>query len=176
MARGRQYHPTARALRALCARGSMRARHGLLQVLDLLRKLCIHPHSREHLLPCTKRAKVHRRQGNAHVSALTAEYPDSLASALAALLQPFCTQTGACKASISDFANLLCEPVIHRRPPVCDGAGFNSTADHTNPKASCVFRRLFFNWQHASQHNLFAHCASSGARGRLAPAYAPTAA
>ena len=106
------------------------------------------------------------KQGNIHVSALTAEYPGSLAAALAALLQPFCTQTGICKASISDFANLLCEPVVHRRPPVCDGTGFTSTADHTNPKASSPFQDLIQHWQqYASQHDLSPHIVHHLAQG-----------
>ena len=105
--------------------------------------------------PGARKSIAGLKQGSTHVSALTAEYPDSLAAALAALLQPFCTRTGICKASISDFANLLCEPVIHRRPPVCDGAGFNSAADHTNPKASSPFQDLVQRWQqYASQHDL----------------------
>ena len=83
------------------------------------------------------------KQGNIHVSALTAEYPGSLATALAALLQPFCTQTGICKASISDFANLLCEPIVHRRPPVCNAPA--SIAQQITPiqKPAAPFETLF---------------------------------
>ncbi|CAE7521200.1 unnamed protein product, partial [Symbiodinium pilosum] len=43
----------ARALCTLFARGGVRARDGLLQVLGLLRKLCIHSHSGMHLPPPT---------------------------------------------------------------------------------------------------------------------------
>ena len=115
--------------------------------------------------PGAHRSIAGLKQGNAHVSALTAEYPESLASALASLLQPFCTQTGTRKA-ISDFANLLCEPVVHRRPPVCDGAGFNSTADHTNPKASSAFQDLLQHWQrYAAQQDLSSHIVRHLAQG-----------
>ena len=116
--------------------------------------------------PGTHKSIAGLKQGNIHVSASTAQYPASLAAALAALLKPFCTQTGIRNASISDFANLLCEPVVHRRPPVCDGAGFNSTADHTNPKASSPFQDLIQHWQqYALQHDLSPHIVQRLAQG-----------
>ena len=140
-------------LRELCARCSHVAacEHGVnyykswafcasFASIRALACTCRHP-------PGTRKSIAGLKQGNIHVSALTAEYPDSLAAALAAILQPFCARTGTRRASISDFSNLLCEPIIHRRPPVCNGAGFNSTADHTNPKASSPFQDLIQHWQ-----------------------------
>ena len=90
---------------------------------------------------CTHPAGSHKsiaglKQGGTYISTLTAEYPASLAKALATLMQPFCTSTGKHAVRISEFANLLPEPVVHRRLPVCDGAGLRSTADPTNSSKS----------------------------------------
>ena len=71
-------------------------------------------------------------------SALTAEYPPSLASALAELMMPFVTQNGHISSSISDFADLLTEDFVPRRLRLCDGAGLHSTADHINTKANSM--------------------------------------
>ena len=70
----------------------------------------------------------------------------------------------------SDFANLLCEPIVHRRPPVCDAAGVNSTADHSNPQAASPFQDIVQQWLHI--HSLppylpwptFLHCSLASIR------------
>ena len=46
---------------------------------------------------------------------------------------PFCSSLEHKRAPLSHFSNLLPETVVHRRPPVCDGAGMNSSADASNP-------------------------------------------
>ena len=85
------------------------------------------------------------KQGGTYVSALTAEYPASHAEALASLMQPFCASTGKHAIRISEFANLLPEPVVHRRPPVA--MGLRSTADHTNPSKSSPLGDIAQHWQ-----------------------------
>ena len=95
------------------------------------------------------------KQGGIYVSALTAEYPPSLASALASLMTPFCSSTGKQSIRISDFANLLPEPVVHRRPPVCDGAGMRSAADHSKPCKSSPLNDVVQRWQaYAEEHSI----------------------
>ena len=64
----------------------------------------------------------------------TAEYPSSLAAALAELMRPFVTSTSRQNFALSDFANLLTEDFVPRRMKIVDGAGMNSTADHTAPQ------------------------------------------
>ena len=59
-----------------------------------------------------------------------------MAKQLAHCMLPFVAKAGHRRVPISQFANLLIEPYIHRRPVVCDGAGLNSNADHSNPKTS----------------------------------------
>ena len=86
---------------------------------------------------CTHAPGVHKtiaglKRDNGYVSSLTAEYPPSLARQLASLMAPFCSSSGIKRYSIRDFANLLPGPMVHRRPPVCDGAGINSSADKSN--------------------------------------------
>ena len=70
-------------------------------------------------------------------------------------MQPFCASAGKQAVQISDFANLLPEPVVHRRPPVCDGAGMHSTADHSNPSRSSPLDDVAQHWQtYAEQHSI----------------------
>ena len=91
-----------------------------------------------------------------YLSTLTAEYPLSLARQLAALMAPFCSSLGHKRAPLSHFSNLLPEPVVHRRPPVCDGAGMNSSADASNPSNDpSPLQDVIKHWlQFAAQQNL----------------------
>ena len=50
--------------------------------------------------------------GGQYVSSLTAEYPESLATALAERMAPFVSSIGHRNAPISHFANLLPEPLF----------------------------------------------------------------
>ena len=120
---------------------------------------------------CAHAPGVHKtiagpKHDHTYVSSLTAEYPGSLARQLAQLMAPFCSSSGIKRHSISDFANLLPEPVVHRRPPVCDGAGLNSTADHSNGRPSSCLQDVATQWlqcaesQSLKQH-IIAHLAQS---------------
>ena len=52
---------------------------------------------------------------------------------------PFVSQHGHRSASISsDFADFITEDFVPRRLRLCDGAGLNSTADHSTPKAGSL--------------------------------------
>ena len=86
------------------------------------------------------------------LSELTAEYPSSLASSLAALMRPFVSSAGRQNVSLSDFAQLLTEDFVPRRLRLVDGAGMNSTADHTIPKATQA-HPLASAWMQWFQHN-----------------------
>ena len=66
------------------------------------------------------------------LSQLTAEYPASLARQLAAWMARYTTSLGFQNCSISDFAQFLPETYVPRRPRLCNGAGLNSTGDHTH--------------------------------------------
>ena len=110
---------------------------------------------------CTHPPGMHRpvadvRVNNVYLSALTAEYPSSLAKQLAALMAPFCSSLGHKRVPLSHFSNLPPEPVVHRRPLVCDGAGMNSSADSSNPStAPSPLQDVITHWlQFAAQHNL----------------------
>ena len=96
-----------------------------------LRCVCEHPPGSHQVIAGAK------LQGR-YLSSLTAEYPPSLAAALATRVAPFTTSLGHHEVSIAQFANLLPEPFVHRRPAVCDGAGVNSTAEHSNARHSPV--------------------------------------
>ena len=110
---------------------------------------------------CTHSPGMHRpianvRINNVYLSSLTAEYPFRLAKQLATLKAPFCSSLGHKRVALSHFSNLLPEPVVHRRPLVCDGAGMNSSADASNPStAPSPLQDVITRWlQFAGQHNL----------------------
>ena len=105
---------------------------------------------------CTRPPGMHRPINNVYLSSLTAEYPSSLAKQLATLMAPFCSSLGHKRVPLSHFSNLLPEPVVHRRPLVCDGAGMNSSADASNPStAPSPLQDVITHWlQFANQHNL----------------------
>ena len=100
-----------------------------------------------------------------YLSALTAEYPPSLARSLAELLLPFVSQQGHCSASISDFADFITEDFVPRRLKLCDGAGLNSTADHSTPAPGGLqsLAQTFMDWfrSHDMIQPTLQHLASS---------------
>ena len=129
---------------------------------------------------CTRPPGMHRpianvRVNNVYLSALTAEYPSSLAKQLAALMAPFCSSLGHKRVPLSHFSNLLPEPVVHRRPLVCDGAGMNSSADPSNPStAPSPLQDVITHWlQFAAQRNLtqsiVSHLCQASQRWRKRP-------
>ena len=117
---------------------------------------------------CTHPPRMHKpianvRVNNTYLSSLTAEYPCSLAKQLAALMAPFCSNLGHKRVPLSHFSNLLPEPVVHRRPLVCDGAGVNSSADFSNPSTApsplqdVISLWLQFAHQHDLTHSIVSH-------------------
>ena len=110
---------------------------------------CAHP-------PGSHRPIANVRVNDVYLSTLTAEYPRSLARQLAALMAPFCSSLGRKRAPLSHFSNLLPETVVHRRPPVCDGAGMNSSADASNPSSDpSPLQDVIKHWlQFAAQQDL----------------------
>ena len=77
-------------------------------------------------------------------------------SMLASLMAPFCSSLGHKRVPLANFSNLLPEPIIHRKPPVCDGAGMNSSADFSNPSAKpSPLQDVVTHWLNfAEQQNL----------------------
>ena len=80
-------------------------------------------------------------------------------------VSPFVTSQGHRKVPLSAFSNLLAEPYVHRRPTVCDGAGLNSTADHSNPKSSPPKPLSNAIMQYLQAKNLVEDIAASLSRG-----------
>ena len=83
--------------------------------------------------PGTHRSIAGKQLHGKVVSELTAEYPSSLAAQLAHLMRPFVSSNNHQNAPLSDFADFLTEDFVPRRMKLVDGAGMNSTADHTTP-------------------------------------------
>ena len=110
---------------------------------------CTHP-------PGQHQSIANVKVSGSYLSAHTAEYPASLAKQLASLMAPFCSSFGHSLASLSSFSNLLPEPTVHRRPPVCDGAGMNSSADHSFPAENASpLQDVVTHWlQYAEQRGM----------------------
>ena len=112
-------------------------------------------------LPASQRlSRKHRRKeknaAGAWLSSVSAEYPPPLAQAVAKIFQPHLTNTGRCRVPLSNFANLLPEPQVHRRPPACVGAGLHSSADCSNASTAGNLDALADSWLHyLTQHELF---------------------
>ena len=117
--------------------------------------------------PGVRKTLAGLKHNGQYVSSLTAEYPETLAQQLASIMAPFCTSLGHSQVQISQFANLLPEPHVHRRPPVCDGAGSNSSADHSNPQSSGCMQDVVDRWlQYTSSRSLKTRILSHLAQGR----------
>ena len=119
---------------------------------------------------CSRPPGSHRliagvKNNGQYLSASTAQYPASLAEALAACLAPFCTSLGHQNVSVALFAQLLPEPTVHRRPAICDGAGLNRAADHSNPKGEALpgltDRILTYVHKHNLDNSILYHIAQS---------------
>ena len=98
---------------------------------------------------CQRAPGAHQVIGQ-YVSSLAAEYLPSLAAALANCVAPYVSNLGHRNIPISQFAP---EAFVHRRPAICDGAGLNSTADHSNARASPVtpLARKLLSYIHEKQ-------------------------
>ena len=101
---------------------------------------CKHP-------PGTHQCIANVKIDGKYPSELTAEYPLPLAQGLATIFAPFLTQKGWSNASITDFSDLLPETYAPQRMRLCDGAGMNSTADHTFPKSSKLHELAELYWK-----------------------------
>ena len=80
-------------------------------------------------------------------------------------MAPFTTNHGHRQVSVASFANLLPGPCIHRRPAVCDGAGLNSTAGHSNARYSTMtplaHKLLAYLREHSLCDDIVSHVAQS---------------
>ena len=90
--------------------------------------------------------------GDKFLSSLTAEYPASLAAALASLVRPFLSSQGHVSASVSVLAGLLTEDFVPRRLRLCDGGGVRSNADHSIPESNnmLALTQAWVDWFHAN--------------------------
>ena len=129
-------------------------------------RTCTHP-------PGSHSTIAGKKVGDRYLSELTAEYPSSLAHSLAQLFLPYVTSQGMQNASIADFADMIPETYVPRRLRVCDGAGMNSTADHTFP-AQSKLQKLADSWWSAMDtddlpQRLFAHMRQGNPSHPLSP-------
>ena len=102
-------------------------------------------------------AHARARQVCTNLSSIAAEYPASLANQLASLMAPFCSSLGHRRVPLSNFSNLLSEPVVHRRPPVCDGAGMNSPSPKPSPLQDVVAHWLQYSEQQGLTDRIVSH-------------------
>ena len=93
-----------------------------------------------HLQACSRRASGGRRsKGSRSVCQLTDRGIPCISRPSAGRTHgTLCFQLRRRNVPISQFANLLPEPIVHRRPAICDGAGLNSTADQGNARISPI--------------------------------------
>ena len=82
------------------------------------------------------------------VSALTAEYPSQLASAIIDILKPWVSQSSSHPQDLSLWKQLLAKRPISRGPRITDGAGNYSPANWTIPLSQDIFKEIRKRWIH----------------------------
>ena len=133
LARGGQHYLVARALCTLLARGRMRARRGLPQIMGFLRKLFVHPPARMHMPPPARRTQVHcRPQAGGHPRQRTdgrvpAKPSRSLGHTPAALLH-------SVRHSQSQHLRLLQPSLRARRAPPTASVRRRRLQQHSRPR------------------------------------------
>ena len=87
-----------------------------------------------------------RLPDGSYVSALTAEYPSALPSAIVNIISPWVSQSSLMNQDLSTWRNLLSRNQITRSPPIADRAGDNSSANWTIPKSKDFVKSLRQTW------------------------------
>ena len=87
-----------------------------------------------------------RLPDGSYVSALTAEYPSALASAIVNIISPWVSQSSLMNQDLSTWRNLLSRNQITRSPRIADRAGDNSSANWTIPKSKDFVKSLRQTW------------------------------
>ena len=80
------------------------------------------------------------------VSALTAEYPSALASAIVNIISPWVSQSSLMNQDLLTWRSLLSKNPITRGPRITDGAGDNSSANWAIPQSKDHFKSLRQLW------------------------------
>ena len=80
------------------------------------------------------------------ISALTAEYPSNLATAIIDIIRPWVTQSSSFNQDLIQWKNLLAKKPIVRGPHITDGAGNNSSANWTIPMSQDIFKDVRKRW------------------------------
>jgi len=87
-----------------------------------------------------------RLPDGSYVSALTAEYPSALASAIINIISPWVSQSSLMNQDLSTWRTLLSKNPITTGPRITDGAGDISSANWTIPKSKDFFKSLRQTW------------------------------
>ena len=99
-----------------------------------------------------------RLPDGSYVSALTAEYPSALASAIINIISPWVSQSSLMNQDLSTWRTLLSKNPITRGPRITDGAGGNSSAIWTIPASKDFFKSLRQTWiKRILQNKLYTH-------------------
>ena len=94
-----------------------------------------------------------RLPDGAFVSAFTAEYPSSFASAIIDVIRPRVSQSSCFNQDLSSWRNLLSKNPIAQGPRITDGAGDKSSANWTIPQSKDHFKTLRQKWIKRILHN-----------------------
>ena len=81
------------------------------------------------------------------ISALTAEYPSKLASAIIEIIRARVSQSSSSfNQDLTQWKTLLTKRPISRGPRITDGAGNNSSANWTIPMSQDIFKEVRKRW------------------------------
>ena len=80
------------------------------------------------------------------ISALTAEYPSKLASAIIDIIKPWASQSSSYSQDLALWKHLLAKRPIARGSRITDGAGNNSSANWTIPLSQDIFKEVRKRW------------------------------
>ena len=80
------------------------------------------------------------------ISALTAEYPSKLASAIIEIIKPWVSQSWSFNQDLTQWKQLLAKRPIARGPRITHGAGNNSSANWTIPLSQDTFKDVRKRW------------------------------
>ena len=89
------------------------------------------------------------------ISALTAEYPSKLASAIVEIIKPWVSQSSSFNQDLTQWKQLLAKRPIARGPRITDGAGNNSSANWTIPLFQDTFKDIRKRWINRILNNQF---------------------
>ena len=87
-----------------------------------------------------------RLPDGSYISALTAEYPSPVASAIIDMISPWVSKSSLMNQDLSTWRTLLSRNPISKGPRITDGAGNISSANWTIPQSTTFFKSLRQVW------------------------------